>query len=125
MIDNVSLRSTIFKHLDGLVTAPIAFCLHKRGVLAHILDKKEICLSELSSQFKVNEGYLNVALRVLASQGFLDYYINTKTDLIAFRINEKSEIAFSLFSLYKDVVELLESSTDLRPKLFKRRFSIA
>ncbi|REG94120.1 class I SAM-dependent methyltransferase [Flavobacterium aquicola] len=119
MIDNVSLRSTIFKHLDGLVTAPVAYALHKKGVLAYILERKEICLSELSSKFKTSEGYLNVALRVLASQGFLDYYINTKTDLIAFRINEKSEIAFSLFPLYKDVVELLEFSNDLRPKLFE------
>lgn len=119
MIDNVSLRSTIFRHLDGLVTAPVAFCLYKKGVLAHILDKKEICLSELSSKFKVNDGYLNVALRVLASQGFLDYYRNTNTDLIAFRINEKSEIAFSLFPLYKDAVELLQCSSDLRPKLFE------
>jgi len=119
MIDNVSLRSTIFRHLDGLVTAPVAYSLHKNGVLDYILDKKEICLSELSSKFKTNEGYLNVALRVLASQGFLDYYINTKTDLIAFRINKKSEIAFSLFPLYKDAVELLQSSDDLRPKLFE------
>ena len=119
MIDNVSLRSTIFKHLDGLVTAPVAYALHKKGVLAYILERKEICLSELSSKFKTNEGYLNVALRVLASQGFLDYYVNTQTDLIAFRINEKSEIAFSLFPLYKDVVDLLQSTTDLRPKLFE------
>ena len=119
MIDNVSLRSTIFKHLDGLVTAPIAYALHNKGVLAYILERKEICLSELSSKFKTNEGYLNVALRELASQGFLDYYVNTKTDLIAFRINEKSEIAFSLFPLYKDVVDLLQSTTELRPKLFE------
>lgn len=119
MIDNVSLRSTIFRHLDGLVTAPVAFCLYKKGVLAHILDKKEICLSELSSEFKANEGYLNVALRVLASQGFVDYYINTKTDLIAFRINEKTEIAFSLFPLYKDVIELLQFSMDFHPRLFE------
>jgi len=120
MIDNVTLRSTIFRHLDGLVTAPVAFSLHKKGVLAYILERKEICLSELSSKFKTNEGYLNVALRTLASQGFLDYYVNTKTDLIAFRINEKSETAFSLFPLYKDVVDLLQSSVDLRPKLFER-----
>ncbi|WP_348824435.1 class I SAM-dependent methyltransferase [Flavobacterium aestuarii] len=119
MIDNVTLRSTIFKHLDGLVTAPVAYALYKKEVLAYILERKEICLSELSAKFKANEGYLNVALRVLASQGFLDYYINTKTDLIAFRINEKSEIAFSLFPLYKDVVDLLQSTTDLRPKLFE------
>lgn len=119
MIDNVSLRSTIFRHLDGLVTAPVAFCLYKKGVLAYILERKEICLSELSAKFKTNEGYLNVALRVLASQGFLDYYVNNKTDLIAFRINEKSEIAFSLFPLYKDVVDLLQYSMDFHPRLFE------
>ena len=119
MIDNVSLRSTIFRHLDGLVTAPVAFCLYKKGVLAHILDKKEISLSELTYKFKANEGYLNVGLRVLASQGFLNYHINTSTDLITISINEKSEIAFSLFPLYKDAVDLLHFSMDFHPRLFE------
>jgi SAM-dependent methyltransferase len=119
MIDNVSLRSTIFKHLDGLVTAPVAFSLYKKGVLAYILDKKELPLSELTDKFKANEGYLNVGLRVLASQGFLDYHINTAADEITISINEKSEIAFSLFPLYKDVVELLQFSMDFHPRLFE------
>ncbi|TRX36442.1 class I SAM-dependent methyltransferase [Flavobacterium sp. ZT3R18] len=119
MIDNVSLRSTIFKHLDGLVTAPVAYLLYKKGIMACILDKKKITLSELSSQFKANEGYLNVGLRVLASQGFLDYQINASTDEIAISVNEKSEIAFSLFPLYKDVVELLQFSMDFHPRLFE------
>lgn len=119
MIDNVSLRSTIFRHLDGLVTSPVAFCLYKKGILSHILNKKEISLSELTRKFKANEGYLNVGLRVLASQGFLNYRINANTDEITICINEKSEIAFSLFPLYKDVVDLLSCETDLRPKLFE------
>ena len=119
MIDNVSLRSTIFRHLDGLVTAPVAFCLYKKGVLTHILDKKEISLSELTDKFKANEGYLNVGLRVLASQGFLNYHIDTSTDLITISINEKSEIAFSLFPLYKDAVDLLHYSMDFHPRLFE------
>jgi hypothetical protein len=119
MIDNVSLRSSIFKHLDGLVTAPVAFCLYKTGVLVYILDKKEVNLSELSSQFKANEGYLNVGLRVLASQGFLDYQVDANTDEITISVNEKSEIAFSLFPLYKDVVELLQFSMDFHPRLFE------
>jgi hypothetical protein len=119
MIDNVSLRSTIFRHLDGLVTAPVAFCLYKKGVLAYILDKKEVSLSDLTDKFKANEGYLNVGLRVLASQGFLNYHINTSTDLITISINEKSEIAFSLFALYKDAVDLLHYSMDFHPRLFE------
>jgi SAM-dependent methyltransferase len=119
MIDNVSLRSTIFRHLDGLVTAPVAFCLYKKGVLAYILDKKEASLSELTDKFKANEGYLNVGLRVLASQGFLNYQIDTSTDLITISINEKSEVAFSLFPFYKDAVDLLHYSMDFHPRLFE------
>lgn len=110
MIDKVILRNTIFKHLDGLVTAPVAFSLHKSGVLSYILDKKEVTLEELTSHFKANEGYLNVGLRNLCSQGFLDYHINNATDVIKFGINKKSEIAFSMFHLYKDVIDLLHFS---------------
>ncbi|MNQ55506.1 hypothetical protein D3C85_696020 [compost metagenome] len=107
MIDSVFLRSTIFKHLDGLVTAPVAYALNENGILSYILYKKEATLTELATHFKANEGYLNVALRVLCSQGFLDYHIDSTTDQIKFSINDKSAIAFSLFHLYEDVVDLL------------------
>lgn len=119
MIDKVSLRSSIFRHLDGLVTAPVAYALHKKGVLSFILDKKECTLSELTSQFEANEGYLNVGLRVLCSQGFLKYYINNGTDEIKFGLTEKSEVAFSLFHLYEDVVDLLHFSMQFHPRLFE------
>lgn len=119
MIDNISLRNTIFRHLDGLVTAPVAYALYKKGVLTQILEKKEIHLIELSKEFKANEGYLNVGLRVLASQGFLDYHIQPQTDDIIIRSNEKSEIAFALFPLYKEVVDLLHFSMDFHPRLFE------
>lgn len=65
MIDKVFLKSSIFRHLDGLVTAPVAHALHKKGLLSFILDKRESTLSELTSQFEANEGYLTVGLRVL------------------------------------------------------------
>jgi hypothetical protein len=117
MIDKVILRSTIFKHLDGLVTAPVAYALNEKGVLSYILDKKEVTLIELTSQFKANEGYLNVSLRVLCSQGFLDYHINTTTDQIKFSINDKSAIAFSMFYLYEDVVDLLHFTMQFRTRL--------
>jgi hypothetical protein len=119
MIDNVSLRSTIFKHLDGLVTAPVAYSLYKKGVTGFILNKKQVSLSELTDKFKANEGYLNVGLRVLASQGFLDYHIDAETDTITISTNKKSEIAFSMFPLYKDAVDLLHYSMDFHPRLFE------
>ncbi|UFH35533.1 class I SAM-dependent methyltransferase [Flavobacterium acetivorans] len=119
MIDKALLRSTIFRHLDGLVTAPMGYALHKKGVLAFILDRKETTLNELSKQFKANEGYLNVALRALCSQGFLSYQINNVTEEIKFGLTEKSEMAFSLFPLYQDVVDLLQFSMQFHPRLFE------
>lgn len=119
MIDKVALRGTIFKHLDGLVTPAVAYSLFKKGVLDYLLDKKEASLTELTMQFSANEGYLHVGLRVLCSQGFLKYYINTSTDEIKFGLTEKSEIAFSMFHLYKDVVDLLQYSMQFHPRLFE------
>src|SRR6187551_1528578 len=119
MIDNSALRSTIFKHLDGLVIAPVAYSLKKRGVMSHIFDKREVSLAELTAEFKANEGYLNVALRVLSSQGFLKYEINNGTDEIRLSLTDKSEITFPLFDLYEDVVDLLNHSLPLHSHLFE------
>ncbi|ESU28474.1 hypothetical protein FLJC2902T_18390 [Flavobacterium limnosediminis JC2902] len=103
-------RSTIFSHLDGLVTVPVAYSLYQNNVLDTLLTTKTISLKDLTEQFKANEGYLNVALRTLASQGFLDYSVNNATGEITVSINDRSEYAFSLFPLYKDVVALLQNS---------------
>lgn len=119
MIDKSKLRSTIFRHLDGLATAPVAIALEKKGVLDFILEQKEVTLSELVQKFKANEGYLNVGLRILCSQGFLDYHIDTENDVISVSVNDKSKIAFSLFYLYQDVVDLLHFSTKFHPRLFE------
>lgn len=119
MIDKAFLRSTIFRHLDGLVTAPVAYALHKKGVLIYILNRKEVTLEELTLEFKANEGYLNVGLRVLCSQGFLKYHINNAKDEIKFSLTDKSELAFSLFPLYQDVVDLLQFSMYFHPRLFE------
>ncbi|SCY66031.1 class I SAM-dependent methyltransferase [Flavobacterium caeni] len=118
MIDKAQLRSTIFKHLDGLATAPVAIALQNKGVLDYVLEKKQATLSELTTRFKANEGYLNVGLRVLASQGFLDYRIDAQ-DVITVQSNAKTEAAFAHFYLYQDVVDLLHFSTQFHPRLFE------
>jgi SAM-dependent methyltransferase len=118
MIDKNKLRSTIFRHLDGLATAPVAVALNNKGVLQFLLDKKEASLSELVLQFGANEGYLNVALRILCSQGFLKYYIDTANDHISVSLTQKSAAAFSHIYLYEDVVELLQFSQQFHPRIF-------
>lgn len=118
MIDKHNLRSTIFKHLDGLVTAPVAYALHQKGVLDYILERHHVTLAELTETFRANEGYLNVGLRVMCSQGFLEYHRDAANDVISFRVTHKSQVAFSHAHWYKDVVELLKFSQQFHPRLF-------
>lgn len=119
MTDKSQLRSSIFRHLDGLAVAPVAIALKNNGVLDFILDKKQLQLAQLTTVFKANEGYLNVGLRILASQGFLDYEVNNSTQEITILTNEKTETAFSMFYLYEDVVDLLKFSIQFHPRVFE------
>ena len=118
--DNYLLREEIFRHLDGIVTAPTAFALHEKGVLAHLLQEKEADLQDLTAKFKANEGYLNVALRVLCSQGWLSQQLDNQKDTIRYATTETSETAFALVPCYADVVHLLK----LSEKYHNRRFEV-
>ena len=108
--DKEHLRGTIFRHLDGIATATSAFTLHKKGVLHYILQHKKAQLHTLASIFNANEGYLNVALRVLASQGWLNQSLTNENNEVHFEINDLSEQAFKYVPLYKDAVNLLHYS---------------
>ena len=108
--DKENLRSTIFRHLDGVATSTTAFALHNKGVLQYLLDHQKVNLQELTSYFKANEGYLNIALRVLCAQGWLTQHIDNKNDAIAYETNENSTASFELVHLYEDVVKLLNYS---------------
>ncbi|MBC7446889.1 MAG: hypothetical protein H7330_02400, partial [Hymenobacteraceae bacterium] len=105
---NAELRATIFHHLDGIVTAPVALALHDKGVLAHLLAAEgAVPLAELTAAFAANEGYLNVALRVLASQGWLAQALNNDTDTIASTVTPAGRAALPRAGLFADVVALL------------------
>ncbi len=113
------LRSDLFRHLDGIVTAPTAYALHQKGILDFLLKEKEVSLKNICETFSANEGYMNVALRVLASQNWLEHNILSEDD-IQISINENSATAFTLIPLYKEVVELLQ----LSEKYHRRKFEL-
>lgn len=107
------LRGTIFRHLDGLVTATSCYTLHKKGLLTYLLRHENLELNVLGKQFKANAGYLNVALRVLCSQGWLDQKLDKTSNKIYFSTNQKSKTAFELIHLYEDAVNLLKHTDSL------------
>ncbi len=114
-----TLRSRLFRHLDGIVISPTAYTLKKHGVTDYLLQHKKVELKDLAAQFKANDGYLNVALSGLCSQGWLKQNVDNQNNTVTYELNEESEIAFSYFDLFKDVTELLQMSEDYHPRKFE------
>ena len=128
-MDKKKLRESIFRHLDGIVTAPVISALSKKNVLDFINENQTLELSEINEKFNSNEGYLNVALRVLASQGFLDYHLDNETDVVKISINSKTNEAFSHQNIYCDLAEFLAdpnviNSKELTEELCKKWIAI-
>ena len=111
--DKQKLRGSIFRHLDGIATATSAFSLYKKGVLAYLLKEKKVALKTLTSTFDANEGYLNVALRILASQGWLIQHLDNKSNEVSYEINAQSAHAFQLVPHYEEAVNLLNYTVKL------------
>lgn len=110
------LRSQIFIHLDGIVLVPILHVLHKKGVLHYVLEHRKTQLSNLAKEFNANDGYLNVGLHALCSQGFLTQKI-TENDVI-FEISTRGEDYFSFVNLFDEVMPLLEFAVCSKDKMF-------
>lgn len=113
-----SFRDELFRHLDGIAVAPVAYALKEKGVLDFLLLKKSHSITEISNEFKTNEGYLNVALRMLASQAWLEYSVDNNTNTVTVSTNEKSKIAFDLTERYREVVNFMKVSEEFHPRSF-------
>ncbi|WP_299158114.1 class I SAM-dependent methyltransferase [uncultured Tenacibaculum sp.] len=112
-------RSQLFCHLDGIVTSPAAYVLHEKGITNYLLENKSASINTLATHFKANDGYLNVALRTLCSQGWLVQHVNNTNNTVLFEINERSKIAFSFFYLYKEAFLLLKFSESYSARKFE------
>ncbi len=121
-MDKSYLRSLIFRHLDGLVVAPVLYNLAKKGVLHYIVEHKTMDLNQLSVDFQANEGYLNVALRILASQNMLEYSVDNENNRVEIRTNKYSDRAFTNIDIYNDLAHFLSSEEVLKQRDFSDEF---
>jgi len=114
------LRSDLFRHLDGIVTAPTAYCLFKNGAIDKIKEKGIVNIRDLADELGANEGNLNVALRVLSSQGWLSPKLDNSNNQVSYSTNENSEFAFKHFNLYEEAVKLIDLSGKFHPRKFQK-----
>ena len=115
------LRGILFRHLDGIAIGPTIAALYKKGICAYIQGNSHFTFQNITKEFKVNEGYLNVGLRLLASQGWLDRVIIKDGKDIDFNITEKGKKVFPLFSKYVDFFSFMPASINLDPYLFNNK----
>lgn len=112
-MDKTIARELIFRHLDGLVCIPVIAGLNKRKVIEYLLQVQQIDLQTLAQHFSANEGYLNVALRVLASQGFLEYQLDQKANTVHLATNTATAFLVANQSIYATAAEFLSNSSQL------------
>ena len=70
--------SSLFQHLDGIPLIPTIIALEEKQILSKFQDCN---LYDLSAKHNANAAYLNVALRLLCSQGILIQHINHNNEV--------------------------------------------
>ena len=118
-IEKINFREELFRHLDGIGIAPVAYALKEKGVLDYLLNKESHLLREITQEFSANEGYLNVSLRLLASQGWITYVLDHSSSEITISTHSKTPAAFQLVDRYKDIVAFLKASEEFHPRRFE------
>ena len=83
-------RSHLFRYLDGFPIAPTITALEKHGVLYLFRASQTVSLEDVVRQCGCNEGYLQVALRLLCSQGWLVQDVNARTDSIRYTTTSRT-----------------------------------
>jgi len=113
--EKLAIRKRIFLHLDGWALIPTIYNLNKLGVLQLLEENHTISLKDINAVVKTNEGYLNVALRLLASQGYILREVNNELDEITHTITATGTQAFEMADHYDGVYELMKELA-VRPR---------
>ena len=104
-----AFRSLLFKHQDGIAITAIIAVLERHAVFGFLTTHKKTSISEiLKAHPQFHAGYLNIALRSLASQGILTYEvtpqevrIETTSKFLAFQRHSTHYVRFNeLFEYY-------------------------
>ncbi len=89
------LRGILFQHLDGITLCSTIATFYNKGVTEYILKNKTFSIQEILSKYECNAGYMNVSLRLLASQGWLKREIIEDGEDIEFELTDRGNIGLS------------------------------
>ncbi|MDP3980092.1 MAG: class I SAM-dependent methyltransferase, partial [Chlamydiota bacterium] len=93
---NNAVRSTIFRHQDGLALMPVMIAFFERDVFSLFQGGSSVTVQEIIAHLKEgNEGYIGIALNLLVSQGWMDVRI-IKDDIPGYTLNERGRVAVDM-----------------------------
>ena len=113
-----SLLRTLFLHHDGIVIGATIRALEKQGLLTHLVSHGRVTFRELLDRYPCNPGYLHVALRCLALQGWITRAGVPGSDAMVFEVTPLGTIAAKTFPLYIEVAEFAYSGIPMERHLF-------
>ncbi len=99
--DRKKVRNTLFRHLDGIATIPSCLALEKNKTLSSFLSAEKQSLNTICENHNTNKAYLNVALRLCCSQGWLLQEIIDNDCL--FCITNKGKSAIKQLAIYENL----------------------
>ena len=112
------LRNILFRHLDGIAIIPTIHALSTVGIIDFIKKHQKFSFTDISSQFTTNNGYLNIALRLLASQGWLNRKIVIDGEEIDFSLTEKGKSMLQFSNDYSSCAKQLKDLMAFEKHLF-------
>ena len=112
-------RNILFRHLDGIAIIPTLLALEEKNIISYLKDfKSEYSLLEIKDKFKCNGAYLNIALRLFASQGWIKRTINNSN--ILFKSTNSGLLTFNQIEYLKKYKLLLKYYVNLKKYLLSR-----
>jgi hypothetical protein len=120
-----AVRATVFHHLAGIVMAPTTKALAERGGFDLFIaaDAPEwVDLEDIIVHTRGNRGYLRVALRLLASAGWLRQRVERNGRFVSYALTEEGRTAVPWAPpLYSQAVAFLSKTLFLEDELFGRQ----
>lgn len=119
------VRRAVFLHQDGLVLSSVLSGLHRVGILEPSLES-ERSVSDLLPEIRRNGfGYLRVALRTLASVGWIEPDLPMDPRTTCLRWTEDGRAVASVMDRYLAVGRYLEAFSEPDPEAWSRRWDSA
>ena len=116
--ENTELRSILFRHLDGFPVVATMIALKQNQVLDLFSGKATIYLDQIVKSTNGNDGYLQVAMRLMCSQGWFVQAVNPHNDTVKYTTTNRTAKALQMSSVYEGIAPYLPVAAAMDDYLF-------